>query len=228
MSGSEKSAAPIAAPPAVEKFRSALAQAHVQADYYSHAETPDWIRPIWGHGSPFLSLFRELDLSDVVELACGYGRHAAQYAHRAGHVTLIDINEDSIAACRERFKGRDQISFLTNNGCDLSQLESGRYSALFCYDAMVHFEATDVIAYIYEAARILRPGGKALLHYSNFQGAPEGSYADGPHWRSFFSETMFRHFASRAGLRIIQSDVLAWPLGSRTADLDALTLVEKP
>jgi ubiquinone/menaquinone biosynthesis C-methylase UbiE len=228
MSGSERLATPVVASHSVEKVRFELAREHVKSSYYSQAEAPAWLSPMWSERSPFLSLFQALDLSDVVELACGYGRHTAQYVNRAEHVTLIDVNEDSITACRERFKGRDNVSFLVNNGTDLSDLESGRYSALFSYDAMVHFEATDVIAYIYETARILRPGGKALLHYSNFQGAPEGSYADGPHWRNFFSETMFRHFASRAGLRIIQSDLLAWPLDSGPANLDALTLVEKP
>ncbi|HEY4029372.1 MAG TPA: class I SAM-dependent methyltransferase [Caulobacteraceae bacterium] len=211
----------------VATVRRDLAQAHVNSRYYSDAEAGDWLAVMWGPNSLFLPLFRRLDLSDVVEIACGYGRHAAQFIDRAGQVTLTDINHDSISACRTRFAGRDNVACLVNSGKDLGDLESGRYSAVFSYDAMVHFEASDLIAYVFEVARILRPGGRALLHYSNFQGCPEGTYSDGPHWRNFFSEAMFRHFASRAGLRVIESKIMAWPPAGGVADLDALTLVEK-
>lgn len=227
MSLGAKRSASSPASAAVDQARADQARQWVQNRYYSDAESDGWLRPFWGAESPFLRLFRRLDLSDVVELACGYGRHATRYMADAGHVTLVDINDDSISACRSRFDGLSNVSFLVNNGFDLGALESGRYSAVLSYDAMVHFEASDVMSYIHETARLLRPGGRALLHYSNFQGRPEGTYADGPHWRSFFSEALFRHVASRAGLRVIHSELLTWPPQSGAPGLDALTLVEK-
>jgi SAM-dependent methyltransferase len=227
MSLGEKSLASLPASAAVDQARADQARQWVQNRYYSDAESDGWLRPFWGAEGPFLRQFAQLDLADVVELACGYGRHATRYVADAGHVTLVDITADSISACRRRFEGQGNVSCFVNNGFDLRALESGRYSAVMSYDAMVHFEATDVISYIYETARVLRPGGKALMHYSNFQGRPEGTYADGPHWRSFFSETLFRHFASRAGLRVIHSELLTWPPHNGERDLDALTLVER-
>ncbi|HEY4174408.1 MAG TPA: class I SAM-dependent methyltransferase [Rhodopila sp.] len=215
----------------IEGIRGKLGRAHVETPYYEQAEAPEMLEVFWSEkGGPFFQQFQNLDLSSVVELACGRGRHTQQFIARAGHVTLVDINRENIEACRQRFaRVSGSLSYVVNDGASLSDLRSESHTAVFSYDAMVHFEATDVIAYVYEIARVLKPGGRALLHYSNNQQFPEGSYEDCPRWRNFFSESMMRHFASRAGLRVLSSLVIPWPPNwAGTKDLDAVTLLQKP
>jgi SAM-dependent methyltransferase len=191
--------------------------------YYAQSEIAN--DPVfWGPHFPFLAMFEQLDLSRVIELACGHGRHSARFADRAGQITLVDINEPNIAACRARFAGRDNVSFLVCSGSDLMPLTSGGYTAVFCYDAMVHFELHDIIAYLEEIQRVLVPGGRALLHYSNYTGNPGGSYHDNPHWRNFNSEPLFRHLAMRSGFTVCSSHLLDW---ADSTGLDAVTLIEK-
>ena len=201
-----------------------LAGADLWSNYYRDAESADWLCGFWRSDSPFRLMFDALDLTNVVELACGHGRHAAQIADRVGHIALVDANPLAIDVCRKRFEGRNNISYFVNSVHDLSDLVSGADTALFSYDAMVHFEPHVMIRYIDEIARILQPGGKALLHYSNYDADPEAGPFNNRHWRNFFSERMMRAFASRAGLGISESLVIPW---EGSADLDAITLLNK-
>jgi SAM-dependent methyltransferase len=200
-----------------------LATGDLWENYYRDAEADDWIAHFWNSGSPFRSMFDALDLTNVIEFACGHGRHAAQIIDRVKHITLVDANPLAIDACRARFKDYRNVSYLVNSGDDLSGVAAGTCTALFSYDAMVHFEPRIMIGYIDEIARILLPGGKALLHYSNYDAEPESSPFNNRHWRNFFSEKMMRAFASRAGLSIVRSLIIPW---QESNDLDAITLLQ--
>ena len=138
------------------------------APYYELAENN--LRPFWSENSPFLRMFNSLNLLNVIELACGHGRHPeyirANYAFC--HITLVDINPPNIDFCRKRFEGDDRFSYLINSGSDFRPLASRAYTSLFCYDAMVHFEYDDVFSYLKEIYRILTPNGRAVLHHSNY------------------------------------------------------------
>lgn len=215
--------------PAVSEHRTAFSQA-IQQDwdgspYYADADAATWLAPFWQEGSPFLELFRRLRLDTVVELACGHGRHAAQALPLTGRITLVDVLESNIAACRARFGDDPRIGYVVNNGNDLPGIADGGITALFCYDAMVHFELLDVLAYLREAARVLAPGGRALLHVSNSRENPEGGYRDNRHWRNFGGLDVIRHFAVRRGLRVLEAQTLDW---AGEAALDGLLLLEKP
>jgi SAM-dependent methyltransferase len=206
-----------------EKLREYLISGHdAECPYFVNSETSEWVGVFWDDSSMFRSLFETLDLACVVDLACGQGRHTAQFVERAGRVTLVDANAQNIEVCRKRFAERANVSFVVNSGYDLRDIDSGSQSALFSYDAMVHFEPEDMISYIFEISRVLKPGGRALLHYSNTDGNWR-SYLDHPDWRNFFSENMMRAFAWRAGLVVEESKVFPWG----TCASDALTLLRK-
>lgn len=209
----------------VATHRDRLIAAHADAEspYYERAETESGLAPFWSDASRFLLLFGQLDLSNVIDFACGRGRHTAQFIDRAGMVTLIDANAANIHACRRRFEGSHNVQCEIGT-TRLNSCRTGEYSAFLSYDALVHFEALDVIELLGEIARVLRPGGRALLHYSNYQDNPTGSFDDSPHWRNFFSEKMMLHFGSRVGLRTIESMTFPW---SDETVSDALTLFER-
>jgi SAM-dependent methyltransferase len=212
----------------LDKYRDQIKTDWTDSPYYDRAEKNDWLDGFWAPQGLFFSKFVKLDLTNVVELACGHGRHAAKCIDNVGHITLIDVNDTNIDACRKRFAGNPKVSYLVNDGSSLSAIASDSLTSVFCYDAMVHFEAADVIAYVGEIARVLKTGGRALLHYSNCDLFPEGNYKDTPHWRNFFSEKMMRHFANRAGFEVLSSDIFC--LGVEGLDIkiaDAVTLFEK-
>ena len=95
---------------------------------------------------------------------------------------------------------------------------------MFSYDAMVHFEYTAVLGYVAEAYRVLAPGGKALMHHSNYDRNPGGFYRDNPHWRNFMTKALFGHAALRAGFTVLEQEVTHW---NRDEGIDCISLVEK-
>lgn len=209
----------------MSRHREEIKRDWATAPYYDLAEQNLW--PFWSDDRPFRRLFHTLDRSDLVELACGHGRHAAHISrnYQIGRLTLVDINEQNIAFCRGRFAGDGRFAYVVNSGGDLAALSSGGYGAIFCYDAMVHFEYDDVIAYLAESHRILREGGRALLHHSNYDGTPGARYSDNPHWRNFMSARLFAHAAMRSGFKVVEQSLLDW---AGVTNLDCVTLLEKP
>src|SRR5690606_19763180 len=89
--------------------RQRLALSHDGSPYYADAER--WLGVFWGDGSVFRLWFEDLDLTDTLELACGHGRHSAQIIESVGSLTLVDILESNIDACRARFDGNDNGKF---------------------------------------------------------------------------------------------------------------------
>ena len=115
--------------------------------WFDDAEKQDAVDVFWGGNTIFYQYFRELDLRNVIELACGRGRHVPHYIKQAKAITLVDILEENIMICRERFQNVDNITYYCNNGYNLEKLADNSYTALFTYDSMVHFEMMDVYAY---------------------------------------------------------------------------------
>lgn len=209
----------------IDYEREICAVSHIDTmdPYFEIAETEGALDFFWADGSICRELFERLDLQNTVELACGRGRHVPHYIDYAGHITLVDILEKNIDLCRMRFSGADQISYVVNNGYDLSALPSDHYTSLFTYDSMVHFELLDIANYLKETYRILRPGGKALFHHSNNDSDYKASYDNAAESRSFMSKTIFAYLAYRAGFEIEDQRIVDWV----EPELDCLTLVVK-
>lgn len=129
-------------------------------EYFESAEEEGSLGIFWNDASEFKKMFLNLDLHNVIELACGRGRHVPKYLSNAGHITLVDILSKNIEFCKNRFHDQKNITYYQNNGYNLRGLESGRYTALFSYDAMVHFEMLDINEYLIDIYRVLAPGGK--------------------------------------------------------------------
>ncbi len=143
-----------------------LAEARKAGSYYDTAEK--WTHIFWSENCHFRLMFDRLDLTSVVELACGHGRHAELIAGRCRSLTLVDVLPESIEFCRRRLSRFNNITYVINDGYKFDGIEDNSTTAIFCYDAMVHFSYDLVRASLVDAHRILRPGGMALFHHSNY------------------------------------------------------------
>lgn len=194
------------------------------ADSPYYAEAERWTQMFWDEKRIFAQLFGELDLTSVVDLACGHGRHAEVVAPRAGSLALLDIHETNLDVCRERLAAAANVTFHLNNGYDFQPLSSGSISGIYCYDAMVHFSPDIVASYLKDSARVLRSGGRGVFHHSNYPAPIGRHYGQNPHARNHMTQAMFRDLSEKAGLTVVRSQVIDW--GS-AKDLDCVTLVER-
>lgn len=175
-----------------------------------------WEKLVW----PFIA---DCEFANVVDLAAGHGRNTSFLLRLAEHVTVMDIQPGNIAICKGRFKGHTNISFIVNNGFDFGTIEDGGTSLIYCFDAMVHFDSDVIRSYLRDSRRILKPGGRAFFHHSNYIGGHD--WRTNLSSRNFMSKELFAHYALKEKLRIIRQTPINW--GS-DVHLDCLTLVENP
>jgi ubiquinone/menaquinone biosynthesis C-methylase UbiE len=200
-----------------------VAKAWADSPYYERAE--QFTSMFWAPQSHFRRFFDKLDLISVVELACGHGRHTANIPKTARYITIIDIFEKNLEVCRNRLGARSNISFVKGDGSSFRPVVDSSTTAIFCYDAMVHFTPEMVRSYLCDAARILRPGGLALFHHSNYPAPPDRHYGQNPHARNHMTAALFAKLAEQAGLQVVEMVII--PRGE-VSDLDCLSLLIKP
>lgn len=191
--------------------------------YFTNAEDDKALDIFWGESSLFYQMFKKLDITDVIELAVGRGRHVQKYIDKANSITVVDILQKNIDICKERYKNYNHIHYYCNNGYDLSELTDNSYTAIFSYDAMVHFEMMDIYNYLKEMYRVLRKGGCALIHHSNNHSNYKASFQNSAHGRNYMSKDLFAYLAYRAGFEIVEQNVIDW----RVKNLDCISLIRK-
>jgi ubiquinone/menaquinone biosynthesis C-methylase UbiE len=189
--------------------------------YYDLAEAGT--EGFWKPESVFYKRFNQLDCSNIVELACGHGRHVQKYLDRANNITLVDINQQNIDFCKERLSKESKVKYLVTEGNNFNGIESNSQTAIFTYDAMVHFEMLDILQYIKDANRILVNGGRILFHHSNAGYLPWMGWHKS-HGRNFMSADIFAYLALRHGFIVLSQDIFPW---GEDVDLDCLSLCEK-
>ncbi len=209
--------------PDVEQSVKVVGAAWKESSYYDDAE--QWAFIFWDLGHGFREYFDLLDLSRVVELACGHGRHSERAAALAGHLSVMDIHPENLEVCRNRLRKLSNVSVLKNNGYDYRPLGDESATAIFCYDAMVHFSPDIVASYLRDTHRILVAGGMALFHHSNHDQGSSQHYGLNPHARNAMTLEGFRALADAAGLTVVKSTPMDW---GGMSGLDGLTLLRKP
>jgi ubiquinone/menaquinone biosynthesis C-methylase UbiE len=135
--------------------------------------------------------------SDVLEVGPGAGRWTATLADLAGTLLLVDISARCIEICQARFGHLDHISFYVTSGSDLQIIEDQRIDVVWSFDVFVHLTVADIEAYVSEFARVLRPGGHAVIHHAADGGTQGG-------WRSAMTTERLMEIANEAGLHVVE------------------------
>lgn len=104
--------------------------------------------------------------SVALEVAPGHGRWTEFLVAHAAKVHLFDLNASCMDACRQRFADVDHVTFCVNDGASLPGVADATVDFVWSYDSFVHMEADVIAAYLGEFARVLRPGGRAVIHHA--------------------------------------------------------------
>lgn len=96
----------------------------------------------------------------VADLACGAGDVTVRLAPHVGRVVAVDGSPEMLDAARRRADGLPNVEFRADDLADLS-LAGGSCDAALLLLALTHVE--DPAAVVTEMARILRPGGRAVV-----------------------------------------------------------------
>ena len=206
-----------------------------------HWSSYDWSRhdeewsEVWGSSTalwygtlmPRLAAFLQSP-ECILEIAPGFGRFTRFLKDHCRRLVIVDLTEQCIEACRERFRDAAHIEYHTNDGRTLPMVADRSVDFVFSFDSLVHVEHDAVRSYVLEIARVLKDDGIAFLHHSNM-----GAYADpstgqltieNRHWRATSVSAAFvRSVSEDAGLSCVVQEIVNWGVPELTDCLSVIT-----
>lgn len=106
----------------------------------------------------------------VLDIFCGYGRHALPLAQMGAAVTGIDISEEYILALKAEAKARKWpleaicADFMTTAALDN---HTGQFDAAYCLgNSFAFFPPDEMLRFLRRIANLLQPGGRLLIQSS--------------------------------------------------------------
>lgn len=123
--------------------------------------TTQWRSVILPRIAPFIPT------GNVLEIAPGYGRWTQFLLPEAQHLTVVDLSESCIEACKVRFAEATNVSYHLNDGKSLAMVDEESIDFVFSFDSLVHADIDVLWAYLMELNKKLSSDGVAFLHHSN-------------------------------------------------------------
>ncbi len=96
----------------------------------------------------------------------------------------MDVSEKCIELCQKRFAGCDNIEFFVNDGVSLAFIADETVDFIWSFNVFVHISPQDTEKYLMGFKRILKKGGRGIIHHPK-----EGGYYGG--WRSNMTDKLF-------------------------------------
>jgi len=100
----------------------------------------------------------------ILDVPCGYGRHAAGLARRGFRVVGVDLSRAMLAEARRRFVERPRLTFVRG---DMRRIAfRAEFDAVVnLYTSFGYFTPAQNRAVLRRLARALRPGGRLLIDH---------------------------------------------------------------
>jgi ubiquinone/menaquinone biosynthesis C-methylase UbiE len=176
------------------------------------------------------SLFQTLILPNirkndtVLEIGAGHGRWSTFLVKTAKSIILLDLSPNCIDFCKKLFVNQSNIKYIVNDGKTLADVEDSKVDFIWSYDTFVHIEKSVIDSYMQEIFRVLKSGGRAIIHHPgrnhfllwlgfmrHFGNMGNRFYRtismyrtkDTDGWRSNISKQMVRNLASKNDLKMI-------------------------
>jgi ubiquinone/menaquinone biosynthesis C-methylase UbiE len=168
----------------------------------------------------------------MLEIGAGGGRLTEVLLPKCQRLIAVDTAPNMLELLRKRFPDDARLDLQLVDGQGLAQVEDESVDAAFSYDVFVHLQHWDIYNYLTELSRVLRPGGKAVIHHSNLLselGWKQFRYDVDRQlnrhklpW-SFVANTpeLMRELIARAGLECIRMD-------TETVRRDCIAFIRKP
>jgi len=167
----------------------------------------------WGTLFPRILSF--VPCETILEIAPGYGRFSCYLKDICSQLTLIDLTERCIEACKQRFASSPNITYHVNDGKSLDMVPDDSIDFVFSFDSLVHAEADVIEAYLEQLGRKLRTDGVGFIHHSNIGVLVDPETGKLPftniHWRAeSMTAEKFSLYCENAELRCISQEIINW------------------
>jgi ubiquinone/menaquinone biosynthesis C-methylase UbiE len=101
---------------------------------------------------------------DVLDVPCGFGRHAVPLARAGYRVVGVDRSEALLAEARRRAAdGRPRAEFVRADYRDLPQKDESFDAAVNLFTSLGYLGDEEDVGVLAEIRRVLRPGGRLVI-----------------------------------------------------------------
>jgi SAM-dependent methyltransferase len=188
--------------------RRAVEDAHYYVAFGRHAQDEDeflgtakdlliGLEREWSRGLPS----RDPRARRSLEIGCGPGRLMKPLSRKFGEVHGVDVSDEMIAIARERLREIPHAHPHVGSGADLRQFASESFDFVYSYAVFQHIPSREVVfSYLFEAARVLKPGGLMRVQANNL--VAERTAAETWHGCSIEASEI-RDFARTEGLMLL-------------------------
>lgn len=133
----------------------------------------------------------------VLEVGCGHGRWSQLIHQKVKKFYVVDLLAECLDYTRRRLND-NKNTYIQTYG-PMPQIGDGEVDFIWSFDVFVHIELGDTGVYFKEFGRVLKRGGKAVIH------TPDDSRHGG--YRSQVTASDVRATAGASGLRtLFQTD----------------------
>lgn len=145
--------------------------AREDAMYYIHCGRDDWDRAsFFADGRSSVDALMRwvgpdvVDRDRMLEIGCGLGRLSAAFGGYFRQVDAVDISAEMVATART-LDPPANLEFHVGSGQDLERFPDHTFDFVASLSVFQHIPDEAVIGhYLVEIARVLKPGGSAVLH----------------------------------------------------------------
>lgn len=163
---------------------------------------------------------------EALDVACGRGWSTSYIAasHPVRRAVGVDLLEDHVRVSRTLYGNTPRVEYHQGDATRL-EFEDASFDALSCIEAAFHFNRRRFLA---EAARVLRPGGRAVIVDFMWTERPQPKLLEDPRtaavrsvwsWEDFDSIEEYRANAHQVGLSVRTIEDWSRPV---TASIHAL------
>lgn len=150
----------------------------------------------------------------LLEIGSGGGRFTEILLPKCERLIAAEAAPTMLKHLRERFADSPKLEYLVVEGSSLAPLADDAVDAVFSYGVFVHLHHWDIFNYLREVARVLKPGGPAIIEHANtlselgwatfLQDVPRcaGRHKAAGAFTPMTPELM-RGFCERAGLEVV-------------------------
>lgn len=196
------------------------------------------------YGAIFPRIKSHVPTNRILEIACGHGRWTQYLRGLCKSLIVVDLCQECIDACRQRFADCLHIEYHVNDGKSLEMIPDSCVDFAFSFDSLVHADVSVMKAYLCELQRILNNDGVAFIHHSNLgeyhrrylriRAIPSleglllrlGMLEEDLHWRDFTVDARkVETLAEKHGLKCISQEIIPWR--TKRLFIDCLSTIVK-
>jgi SAM-dependent methyltransferase len=139
----------------------------------------------------------------VLEIGSGGGRWTQYLLRSAARVIVVELNPEFFAYLLRRFPGdAARLELYQTSGYEMRGVPDGTVDLVFSFDVLVHIDPEGIAGYLAETRRVLRPRGRAVLHYGDI----DKPIAQANRGFSRMTRARMEALLAQAGLRILDHD----------------------